>query len=74
MTELANILPPDDWLTRDERRLWLRRTAAYVAAGLPLPAAEQEAMAELVMTGKLCRRGLERTDFAGVTSPNPMDG
>ncbi len=28
MTELANILPPDDWLTREQRRLWLRRTAA----------------------------------------------
>lgn len=33
MTDLAKILPPHEWLTRDERRLWLHRMAAYRAAG-----------------------------------------
>lgn len=62
MSDLAKILPPEDWLTRKQRRLWLHRTAAYRAAGMTRTAAEQEAMAELVMTGKLCRRHAAETD------------
>jgi hypothetical protein len=53
LPDLAAILPPPEWLTRAQRRLWQQRTAAYLAEGWPRPAPEQEAMAELVMTGKL---------------------
>ena len=63
LPDLTKILPPVEWLTPEQRRLWHQRTAAYLAAGLPRPAAEQEAMAELVMTGKLCRREFERTEL-----------
>lgn len=51
--KLSDVLPPVSWLIPAQRRLWRQRTAAYVVAGWPRPAAEQEAMAELICTGKL---------------------
>lgn len=53
LPDLSKILPPADWLTPQQRRLWRERTAAYVAEGMPKLEAEQEAMAELVWTGRL---------------------
>lgn len=50
---LSEILPPPSWLTLAQRRLWRERTAFYRSTGLSQGHAEQEAMAELVMTGKL---------------------
>jgi hypothetical protein len=78
MSDLAKILPPEEWLTREQRRLWLCRTAAYLAAGLPRRAAEQEAMAELVMTGKLCRHNATEADSMengnGILEISPSGG
>ena len=54
--DLARVLPIPESLTPAQRRLWHQRTAAYLGTGMPRPEAEQEAMAELVMTGKLHRR------------------
>jgi hypothetical protein len=51
--DLARILPPPEWLTPEQRRLWRYRTDLYVRQGNSRAEAEQEAMAELVMTGKL---------------------
>jgi hypothetical protein len=53
LPDLRDILPPVSWLTKDQRRLWRERTEAYMAEGMNRPNAETEAMAELVMTGKL---------------------
>jgi hypothetical protein len=51
---LFRILPPLPWLTSKQRRLWQDRTAAYRANGMSESDAQQEAMAELIFTGKLC--------------------
>ena len=51
---VGEILPPPSWLSSAQRRLWRERTAFYRSTGLSQDDAEQEAMAELVMTGRLC--------------------
>ena len=53
-TSLADILLPPSWLTARQRRLWRQRAAFYRSTGLSQDDAEQEAMAELICTGKLC--------------------
>jgi hypothetical protein len=50
---LSEILPPPSWLTLAQRRLWRERMAFYRSTGLSQGDAEQEAMAELICTGKL---------------------
>lgn len=73
--DLGRLLPPLAWLTPAQRRLWRERTAGYMADGMPKPAAELEAMAELVMTGKLCDPSNWHPwpvpGTAGCTSPVP---
>jgi hypothetical protein len=52
--ELSEILPPADWLTPHQHRVWLARTEFNRKhRRLDQRAAEQEAIAELVITGKL---------------------
>ena len=51
-TPLADILLPPSWLTARQRRLWRQRAAFYRSTGLSQDDAEQEAMAELICTGK----------------------
>lgn len=53
LPDLSRILPPPKWLTPKQRRLWRARAAAYRADGMTRTDAEQEAMAELICTGKL---------------------
>lgn len=64
--DLSRILPPATWLTPKQRRLWRERTAANVANGMSRTEAEQEAMAELVMTGALAsgsEAGISRREW-----------
>lgn len=51
-----------DPITPEQRRLWRERTAFYRSAGLSGRDAEQEAMAELVLSGGLCRWTKRRSD------------
>lgn len=52
-SDLSKILPPIEWLTPKQRRLWRERTRVYQSEGMGQIEAETEAMSELVMTGVL---------------------
>ena len=56
LPDLSRILPPVVWLTPAHCRQWRERTAVYLTAGMSRPEAEQEAMAELICTGKFYDR------------------
>ena len=53
LPDLSKVLPPLSWLTPKQRRQWRERAAAYLADGMSRAEAEQEAMAELIWTGRL---------------------
>ena len=53
LSDLSKILPPVEWLTPKQRRLWRERTPVYQSEGMEQTEAETEAMSELVMTGAL---------------------